>query len=185
MLGKGLGGLVVLALAATAWAQDQGSSNAAPPEPTPAKWSAADLAKTPAQVVEAAPKGTLKNPYIDTNADIVAQGGKLFLQFSCNGCHGGNGGGGICPPLINDVWVYGGDDDTLFRLVTLGSVELQAKGYFRKGMENVVAPMPPFGALIPNADSLWKILTWVRSSYKGSPSYKYGSPMDAPPPENE
>jgi hypothetical protein len=28
-----------------------------------------------------------------------------------------------CPSLINGVWIYGGSDDTLFRLVTLGSVE--------------------------------------------------------------
>jgi hypothetical protein len=62
--------------------------------------------------------------------------------------------------------------------VTLGSVALQAKGYFRKGMENVVAPMPPFGGLIPTTDQLWKILTWVRSSYKGDPTRKFGSPPE-------
>ncbi len=183
MLAKGLvGGFVLVALATAAWGQQ--TPSAAAPEPTPAVWTAAALAKTPIETEAAAPKGTLKNPYVDTNADIVAQGGKQFLQFSCNGCHGGSGGGGICPPLINDVWVYGGDDDTLFRLVTLGSVALQAKGYFRKGMENVVAPMPPFGGLIPTTDQLWKILTWVRSSYKGDPSRKYGSPPEPAEPTN-
>ena len=74
----------------------------------------------------------------------------MFLGYSCNGCHGGGGGGGMCPPLTNDVWVYDGDDDTLFRLVTLGSDELQKQGYTRKGRENVVGPMPPFGTLIKN-----------------------------------
>ncbi len=44
----------------------------------------------------------------------------------------------MCPPLTNDTWVYGGDDDTLFRLVVLGSDELQKAGYTRKGRENVV-----------------------------------------------
>ena len=41
----------------------------------------------------------------------------------------------MCLPLINDIWVYGGDDDTLFRLVALGSDELQKVGYTRIGRE--------------------------------------------------
>ena len=52
------------------------------------------------------------------------------MSAGCNGCHGG-GGGGMCPPLTNDVWLYGAGDDTLFRLVTLGSDELQKQGYKR------------------------------------------------------
>jgi mono/diheme cytochrome c family protein len=135
---------------------------------------------TPPDLVKATPKGQLKNPYNDREASIVAQGSKLFLSYSCNGCHGGGGGGGICPPLTNDVWVYGGDDDTLFRLVTLGSDGLQKAGYTRVGQENVVGPMPPFGALIPNSDELWKILTFVRSRYSADadPKSKYGTPPD-------
>jgi mono/diheme cytochrome c family protein len=155
--------------------------------------SAADLAAaaaapsgpTPVQVESAAPKGTLKNPYKADNKDIVEQGHKLFFSFSCNGCHGGNGGGGICPPLINSVWVYDGDDDTLFRLVTLGSLGLQAKGYLRRGRENVVAPMPPFGTSISTADDLWKILTFVRSVYDGDPKYQYGNPPEPQPPPGD
>jgi len=130
----------------------------------------------PPALVNATPKGQLHNPYKDTQAKIVAQGRKLFLSYGCNGCHGGGGGGGMCPPLINDVWVYGGDDDTIFRLVTLGSIELQKRGYTRTGMENVVGPMPPYGGIIKNADNLWKIFAWVRSRYDGDPAYKYGGP---------
>jgi mono/diheme cytochrome c family protein len=84
----------------------------------------------------------------------------------------------MCPPLTNDTWVYGGDDDTLFRLVTLGTDELQKQGYMREGRENVVGPMPPFGAIIKNADDLWKILAFVRSKYSGDPAYKFGTPPD-------
>jgi mono/diheme cytochrome c family protein len=134
----------------------------------------------PPDLVAQTPKKQLKNPYKDSQADIVAQGEHLFLSYSCNGCHGGGGGGGMCPPLINDVWVYGGDDDTLYRLVTLGSDELQKAGYVRKGRENVVGPMPPFGGLIKNADELWKIIAFIRSKYSSTadPSYKYGVPPD-------
>jgi len=37
-----------------------------------------------------------------------------FKSAVCNGCHGGTGGGGMGPPLTNQIWVYGSDDDTLF-----------------------------------------------------------------------
>jgi mono/diheme cytochrome c family protein len=131
---------------------------------------------TPQDLVKKTPKGKLVNPYKDTQAAIVAQGSKFFQGYSCSGCHGGGGGGGICPPLINGVWIYGGSDDTLFRLVTLGSDGMLKLGYTRQGLENVVAPMPAFGASINSADDLWKILTFVRSKYDGDPSYKYGNP---------
>jgi mono/diheme cytochrome c family protein len=133
---------------------------------------------TPAYLVSNTVKGKLKNPYADTQADVVAQGGQLLLNYGCNGCHGGGGGGGMCPPLINDTWVYGGDDDTLFRLVTIGSDELQKLGYTRIGRENVVGPMPPFGTIIKNSDDLWKILAFVRSRYNGDPAYKFGAPAE-------
>jgi mono/diheme cytochrome c family protein len=120
------------------------------------------------ETVKEAGKGTLHNPYTD-DPEKIKEGRGLFLSYSCNGCHGGNGGGGMCPPLSNEVWVYGSDDDTLFRLLTLGSDRLQAAGYYRIGMENVVGPMPPFGQLIKSDDELWKIIAFVRSFYNGDP----------------
>lgn len=141
--------------------------------------AAADYTKvSPADMVKQTPKGKLSNPYKDTQADIVAQGEQLFRNYSCSGCHGGNGGGGMCPPLTNDTWVYGGDDDTLFRLAVLGSDELQKAGYTRIGHENVVGPMPPFGTIIKSADDLWKMLAFIRSHYNGDPAYKFGAPPD-------
>jgi len=142
---------------------------------------AVDYATTkPADLVASAPKGKIQNPYKDTQADIVAQGEHLYLSYGCNGCHGGGGGGGMCPPLTNDTWVYGGDDDTLFRLVTLGSDELQKAGYVRKGREPVVGPMPPFGAIVKSSDDLFKILAFVRSKYSDNadPHYKFGTPPE-------
>jgi mono/diheme cytochrome c family protein len=130
----------------------------------------------PVDLIKNAPKGSLTNPYKDSQADIVAEGAKLLQTYACSGCHGGGGGGGMCPPLTNDTWVYGGDDDTLFRLVTLGTDELQKQGYSRKGRENVVGPMPPFGAIIKSSDDLWKIFAFVRSKYSGDPAYKFGTP---------
>jgi mono/diheme cytochrome c family protein len=133
---------------------------------------------SPVDLVKSTPKGKLVNPYKDTQSDIVAQGGRLFQSYSCSGCHGGGGGGGMGPPLTNDIWIYGGDDDTLFRLVTLGSDELLKSGYRRVGRESVVGPMAPFGALIKNSDDLWKILAFVRSKYSGDPAHKFGTPPE-------
>jgi mono/diheme cytochrome c family protein len=144
-----------------------------------ARLLAADVDWTKTSPVDAeknTPKGQLKNPYKDTEADIVAQGESLFRSYSCSGCHGGTGGGGMCPPVTNDVWVYGGDDDTLFRLVTLGSSDLQREGYTRIGRENVVGPMPPMGGIVKDADDLWKVITFIRAHYDGDPAYKYGAP---------
>src|ERR1700676_3810764 len=131
---------------------------------------------SPLDLVKNTPKGKLTNPYKDTQADIVAQGGHFMLSYSCSGCHGGGGGGGMCPPLTNDIWVYGGDDDTLFRLRALGTEELQSKGYTRKSQENVVGPMPPMGAIVATDDYLWRILAFVRSNYHGAPECKFGCP---------
>jgi mono/diheme cytochrome c family protein len=101
------------------------------------------------------------------------------MAAGCNGCHGGTGGGGMGPPLTNQVWVYGKDDDTLFRLVALGSDELQKQGYSRKGSESVVGPMPPMGGIVKSDDDLWKIIAWIRSI---NPSSAGGSSAEAPPP---
>jgi mono/diheme cytochrome c family protein len=133
---------------------------------------------TPIQRADATPRGKLKNPYSDTDAAVVAAGNQLFMSYACSGCHGGTGGGGMCPPVTNDIWVYGGDDDTLFRLVAYGSQDLQSKGYSRKGQENVVAPMPPMGGIVKTDDDLWRILAFIRANYHGSPECKYGCPAD-------
>lgn len=128
----------------------------------------------PVPRADSAPQGTLKNPYKDSDAGDVDAGRQLYMRYGCGGCHGGTGGGGMCPPLTNDVWVYGGDDDTLFRLMTYGSETLQSKGYSRKGAENVVGAMPPMGQIVQTDDDLWRILTFIRANYHGAPECKFG-----------
>lgn len=122
---------------------------------------AADSGGSPLETARNAEKGSLKSPYADY-AKVAEEGRKVYLAAGCNGCHG-MGGGGMGPPLTNQVWVYGKDDDTLFRLIALGSDELQKQGYNRKGSENVVGPMPPFGEIVKSNDDLWKIIAFIRS----------------------
>ncbi|HUN92789.1 MAG TPA: c-type cytochrome [Burkholderiaceae bacterium] len=124
---------------------------------------------TPAQRAESTPKGELRNPYTG-QADKEAEGRKLFMSYSCSGCHGGTGGGGMCPQVNGDVWFYGLGDDALFRLIATGSVGMQKAGFERLG--GVGLQMPSFGEIIKSDDEVWKILAWIRSIYKGDPKKK-------------
>lgn len=140
------------------------------------KSTAAEIAplasdKSPHDVALAAEKGSLKNPYSyqPMNNDLVEAGKKKYMGVSCNGCHGGNGGGGMCPPLSNETWVYGSDDDTLFRIIALGTDELLKAGYTRKGRENVVGPMPGHGKLVKTEDDMWRIIYFIRGNFRGDP----------------
>ena len=130
--------------------------------------AAAEEAMTPFERAVSTPKGQLKSPYVDF-ASVAENGHKIYLSHDCNGCHGGGGGGGMAAPLTNQVWIYGDDDDTLFRLIALGTGSLspgdafQKQGFVRKGSENVVGPMPPFGEIIKTDAEIWKIIAWIRS----------------------
>src|SRR6202140_3343489 len=171
-------GCLALLLAISAVGAEQATP---PPSSAATPATAAAGAMTPVQRVSATAKGKPKNPYKANDAAAVEAGRKVYFRAGCNGCHGGNGGGGMCPPLTNHPWVYGGVGDTLFRLVALGSDELQSKGYTRTGHENVVGPMPPMGVIVTTDDDLWRILAFVRSNYHGSPECKFGCPALANP----
>ena len=129
---------------------------------------AAAQTETPGERVMRTPRGQLQNPYMDFST-VAEEGRKLFQAYDCGGCHGGGGGGGMAAPLTNEVWIYGSDNDTLFRLITLGTGSLspgnafQKQGFVRKGSENVVGPMPPFGEIIASEDDIWKIIAWIRA----------------------
>ena len=133
---------------------------------------AAGETMTPLERVASTPKGRLKSPYADFDS-VAGEGHKIYRSLDCNGCHGGGGGGGMAAPLTNPVWIYGDDDDTLFRLITLGTGSLSPgdafhkQGFIRKGSEAVVGPMPPYGEIIKTEDDLWKIIAWMRSVYCG------------------
>ena len=123
---------------------------------------------TPLERLASTPKGQLKSPYADF-ASVAEEGRKIYRSLDCNGCHGGGGGGGMAAPLTNEIWIYGDDDDTLFRLIALGTGSLspgdafQKQGFVRKGSEHVVGPMPPFGETLKTDNDIWKIIAWIRS----------------------
>jgi len=122
---------------------------------------------SPTETAKTAEKGSLKSPYADY-ASVAEEGHKIYMAAGCNGCHGGTGGGGMGPPLTNPVWVYGKDDDTLFRLIALGSDELQK---------------PQMGTVVKSDDDLWKLIAWIRSvnpSSAGGSSASVSEPAAAP-----
>ena len=136
--------------------------------PTASEHVAAAESMTPFGRAALTPKGQLKSPYLDFTS-VAEEGYRAYMAAGCNGCHGGGGGGGIAAPLTNPVWIYGDDDDTLFRVIALGTGSLSPGnafgrlGFRRKGSEAVVGPMPHFGKIVKTDEDLWTIIAWMRS----------------------
>lgn len=121
---------------------------------------------TPLALVTNVPKGKLKNPFDPHDTSIVTEGQRLFQTHGCSGCHGGDGGGGMCPPLTDSIWSYGDKPDTLYRLITLGTKKLQTKyGYTRNMMQTIQGDMPAVGPTFDNPEDIWKIITWIESMH--------------------
>ena len=94
-----------------------------------------------------------RNPFTG-NAEAIAQGRTIWMQSGCNGCHG-MGGGGMGPSVMDDNWKFGGDDETLFKLIK-GDLPQQT--------------MPAVFGKVLTEEQVWKIIAWIRSIYKGDPS---------------
>ncbi|MCI2245194.1 cytochrome c [Xanthomonas sp. PPL568] len=123
--------------------------------------AAAAPAPAPAAAVTPIPKG----PPVKVTPELVAEGKAIFNSAGCTACHGGTGGGGMCPPLTNDIWVYGNDDDTLRTLIIEGTAGMAAHGKTRIGHEKVVGQMPPFGPVLKPGDTE-KLLAFIHSINK-------------------
>ena len=79
------------------------------------------------------------------NADAVYTGKRLFGQYNCSGCHS-NGGGGMGPDLMDDVWIYGGRLEQIHQTLVDG----RPNG------------MPSWGGKVPD-EQLWQLSAYVRS----------------------
>jgi mono/diheme cytochrome c family protein len=90
------------------------------------------------------------NPYTG-KPEAIQQGRTLWLQYGCSGCHGVGGGGGMAKPVIDGKWKFGGDDETLYKLIK-GQIDAQTMPKIFEGMPD---------------DDLWKIVAYVRSIYAG------------------
>ncbi|WP_425523607.1 c-type cytochrome [Xanthomonas arboricola] len=131
--------------------------------PNPAAGPAPDPATPPAAPVTVMP--IPKGPEVKVTPELIAEGKKIYFSAGCNACHGGTGGGGMCPPLTNDIWVYGSDDDTLRTLISEGTAAMITHGKTRIGHEKVVGQMPPFAPVLKPGDTE-KLLAFIHSINK-------------------
>jgi cytochrome c(L) len=88
------------------------------------------------------------------NPEAIKEGRAIFLKYGCSGCHGVGGGGGMGPPLVDDVWKFGSDDETLYKLIK-GQIPNQT--------------MPKVMGEQMTDDEVWKALAYIRSVYAGDP----------------
>jgi cytochrome c oxidase cbb3-type subunit 3 len=80
----------------------------------------------------------------DTEARAIGQ--RLFLTY-CSQCHGSDAGGGVGPNLRDNIWLYGGEPETI-------------KTTIRDGRLGV---MPPIGAAVGTAEDIKDVANYVRS----------------------
>ena len=84
------------------------------------------------------------------DAEAIAAGKQLFMAMNCVGCHA-NGGGGMGPPLMDNVWIYGGAPGQIFSTI-------------REGRPN---GMPSFRGALPD-EQIWQVAAFVRSLSEGN-----------------
>ncbi len=92
-----------------------------------------------------------KKPSGPTVEDVV-EGRKLYLTYGCVGCHGVNGGGGMGKPILDDEWIFGSDDATLFKLIR-GDIPKQT--------------MPSAIGKVLTDEQIRKVIVYVRFIYQG------------------
>ena len=88
---------------------------------------------------------TLLRVSATTNAYDIAEGQKLYNWFNCSGCHS-NGGGGMGPALMDDMWIYGSEPENIYRTI----------------LEGRPNGMPSFAGRIPDTQ-IWKLVAYVRT----------------------
>ena len=86
---------------------------------------------------------------VAADPDARAIGGRLFLNY-CSQCHGSDAGGGVGPNLNDNVWLYGGDSDSIKTSIRDGRI----------GM------MPAMGAAVGGPDAIKDVANYVRSLSK-------------------
>jgi mono/diheme cytochrome c family protein len=90
-----------------------------------------------------------------TAVQDVVEGRRIYLTYGCVGCHGVSGGGGMGKPILDDQWIFGGDDATLFKLIR-GEVPKQT--------------MPNAIGKVLTDDQIRQVIRYVRYIYTGDPA---------------
>ena len=92
------------------------------------------------------------NPALSDPA-AAARGMMAFAAFNCNGCHMGNGGGGMGPSLSAANFIYGDEPENIYLTIVQGRPH----------------GMPAWGSVIPN-DVVWDFVAYVHGLSAGRQS---------------
>jgi cytochrome c oxidase cbb3-type subunit 3 len=99
----------------------------------------------------------------ERNAWATSEGKRLYDQWNCAGCHSPRGGGGMGPPLMDSLWIYGSEPENIFATIVEGRPD----------------GMPAFRGRIGN-DDVWKLVAYVRTMAALTPkSVRSGRTDDA------
>lgn len=142
--------LAAAACALSACQREERSYGQSPPEPESQEKIALSSLSPGPDAPDTAVTG--KGAQYSANAYHISQGKQLFKAMNCTGCHG-NGGGGSGPPLMDNVWIYGGRLENIVATI-------------REGRPN---GMPSFRGRIPE-DQIWEIAAYVQSLSGNAPS---------------
>jgi cytochrome c oxidase cbb3-type subunit 3 len=106
------------------------------------------------QTQAAAQYGPIFDKYLKQDIQAVAADpearaiGQRLFQTYCSQCHGSDAGGGKgFPNLGDDIWIWGGDPETI-------------KATIRDGRVGI---MPPMGAVVGGAEDIKDVANFVRS----------------------
>lgn len=91
------------------------------------------------------PPPPVANPAYRESAYAISEGQRLYSWYNCGGCHF-HGGGGIGPPLMDELWIYGSQPENIHATILQG----RPNG------------MPSFGGRIPDYQ-VWQLTAYVRS----------------------
>ena len=106
------------------------------------------LAAHPAYIIAGPPRpaiDTIANPFAGDER-AIAEGARLYQQYNCVSCHGGDGAGGIGPTLNDPRWKYGGTPAEIFQSIYEGRPE----------------GMPVWGGRIPD-EQIWQLAAYLES----------------------
>jgi len=95
-------------------------------------------------IVENNSAPALTNPYMVSQTDIVMEGQMIYVQQSCQGCHGVEGQGGLGSVLTDEA---NSTDEFLFKSIADGIPGTIMTAYS--------------GAI--SEDETWKVVTFIRS----------------------
>ena len=139
--------LVVSFLAAFAPAAFAGANT--PKQPEAKQLLGVTVGET--KVPHTATSANLRNPF-ESDPKAVAQGRTLYSAMNCIGCHAPEGGGGMGPPLSDDIWIYGSEPGQVYLSIVQGRPN---------GMPSFSKALPP--------EAIWQLVSYVRSLASDSP----------------